>query len=73
MHLRFNLRFEIWDFTIRQSSYWISLEILLNKSQILILHPHFSGSFGANEYTQNAPPRPILPLFSADGCPCLCI
>ena len=23
MHLRFNLRFEIWDFTIRQSSYWI--------------------------------------------------
>ena len=25
MHLRFNLRFEIWDFTIRQSSYSIFL------------------------------------------------
>ena len=24
--------------------------ILLNKSQILILHPHFFGPFGANDY-----------------------
>ena len=30
------------------------------------------GSFGGMvvQYTQNAPPRPILPLFSADGRPC---
>ena len=25
-------------------------QILLNKSRILILHPHFSGPFGANVY-----------------------
>ena len=30
-------------------------QILLNKSRILILHPHFSGPFGANDY--------LLPVF----------
>ena len=30
--------------------FWSRSLVLLNKSRILILHPHFSGPFGANDH-----------------------